>query len=286
MKSHRYLARVGSSALILLAAILACTPATAQAPAVQAATKSGRVSVMRLRLPWAESVSKAVWVYRPPAPDSRNLPVLYFLHGLPGAPYDVFRAGLAHSLDSFFAAGHRPFVVVAANGNGIVHGDTEWADSDDGRDRVETFLTQVVIPAVEGRHRRSPNRRAIAGFSMGGYGAMNLALRHRDLFDQVVSIAGYFHADDPSGMFAGNPALIAANSPDKLVDQARGLRILLIDGRQDRLPVVAGESQRFAALLHADGIPVVLKLPDGRHNWNLVSSQFGAIERFLERGWN
>jgi len=33
-------------------------------------------------------------------------------------------------------------------------------------------------PAVEGAHRRDACHRAIFGFSMGGYGAMNLAQRH------------------------------------------------------------------------------------------------------------
>jgi S-formylglutathione hydrolase FrmB len=38
---------------------------------------------------------------------------------------------------------------------------------------------------------------------MGGYGATNLALRHPDLFGQLVSVAGYHHVDDPDGVFNG-----------------------------------------------------------------------------------
>jgi S-formylglutathione hydrolase FrmB len=143
----------------------------------------------------------------------------------------------------------------------------------------------VVIPAVERSHPRNRAHRAIAGFSMGGYGAMNLALRHRNLFRQVVSIAGYFHVDDPSRMFAGNARLIAANSPDRHVAAARGLRIMLTDGSRDGQRVVAGESQRFAALLRAAHIPVTLSLPDGGHTWAFVASQFSAVEGFLEQGW-
>ena len=60
---------------------------------------------------------------------------------------------------------------------------------------------------------------------------------------------------------------------------------MLIDGQQDRQPVVAGESQRFAALLRGAGIPARLKLPTGGHDWDLVASQFGSLERFLDRGW-
>jgi S-formylglutathione hydrolase FrmB len=110
-------------------------------------------------------------------------------------------------------------------------------------------------------------------------------MRHRELFGQVVSIAGYFHVDDPDRMFGGNSDWISANSPDQHLDSARGLRIMLIDGKQDRQPVVAGESQRFANLLRAAGIPARLKLPNGGHDWDLVASQFGSLERFLDRGW-
>ena len=50
---------------------------------------------------------------------------------------------------------------------------------------------------------RDAAHRAIAGFSMGGYGAMNIAMQNPGVFGQVVSIAGYFVVNDLSGMFGG-----------------------------------------------------------------------------------
>ena len=67
-------------------------------------------------------------------------------------------------------------MVAAPTGTGKAHPDTEWAVSTDGSDRVETYLIKRVIPAVEGANRRTAAHRIISGFSMGGYGAANIAL--------------------------------------------------------------------------------------------------------------
>ena len=55
--------------------------------------------------------------------------------------------------------------------------------------------------------------RGIAGLSMGGYGAVNIALRNLNLFSVVESWSGYF-TQTPTGPFAGaTPAALRANSP-------------------------------------------------------------------------
>jgi poly(3-hydroxybutyrate) depolymerase len=95
--------RLASAAVALLAFGSAIFPSTAHAPVASAAAPPGKISVLRLHLPWARSVTRDVWVYRPPVPDSSTLPVLYFLHGIPGSATDPFKAGLAASLDSWFS---------------------------------------------------------------------------------------------------------------------------------------------------------------------------------------
>jgi S-formylglutathione hydrolase FrmB len=120
---------------------------------------------------------------------------------------------------------------------------------------------------------------------MGGYGAMNLALRHPEVFGQVVSMAGYFHVDDPDGMFGKDPAAIAANSPDQHVAVARRLRILLLSGDHDTEPVVTGESQRFKTLLEQHHIPATLSMTPGGHDWGWAASQFPTLIHFLGQRW-
>jgi S-formylglutathione hydrolase FrmB len=261
-------------------------PAPAAAPAVTAAP--GGLRVLRLPSP-GSGRPREVWVYRPPGvPDSARLPVLYLLHGYPGNPGSFFTAlAIGPMLARFVGSGGAPFVLVLPEGDGDTHSDSEWADSVDGTDRIETFMTSVVIPAVEGRNRRDAARRAVAGFSMGGYGAMNLALRHRDLFGQVASLAGYFSVDDPDGVFGGRPGVVAANSPDRDLRAARGLRILLSDGTDDDQSVTQGETQRFARLLGSAGIPATTQLvPGGRHDSAYVRQELPAVAAFLATGWS
>ncbi len=243
------------------------------------------VQVLHLRGAGGDQTERTVRVYRPAVPDSSKLPVLYFLHGLPGSSSDVAKAGIVKRLENSFEHGRRPFVLVVPDGNSKSYPDAEWADSRDGAEEIETWLTKTVIPAVEGSHRRPASKRAIAGFSMGGYGAMNLAMRHRNLFGAVVSIAGYFHVDDPNGVFGGDPATIDANSPDLDIGRARGLRIMLLDASDDTQQVTAGESQRFDAELNDAGIPATFAVAPGTHNWAYVAKQTPVFERFLEAGW-
>jgi S-formylglutathione hydrolase FrmB len=264
------------------------TPSPPPATPPPAATPGGGgPQVLRLPSP-GSGRPRAVWVYRPPGvPDSARLPVLYLLHGYPGNPGAFYQSlAIGSMMTGFTRAGGPPFVVVLPEGDGDTHSDSEWADSVDGTDRIETFVTSVVIPAVEGRNRRDATDRAIAGFSMGGYGAMNLALRHRDLFGQVASLAGYFSIDDPDGVFAGRPAVIAANSPDRNLRDAVGLRILLSDGTADDQAVTQGQTQRFARQLAAAGLPATTELvPGGQHDSAYVRAELPAVAAFLAAGW-
>lgn len=248
-------------------------------------TPREHLQVLRLRTPGSPTTYREVWVYRPAVPDSPRLPVFYFLHGLPGSPADLADADIAATLHSYFAGGGRPFVLVAPDGNGTEHDDTEWADSVDGRDQVETFVLRTVIPAVEGKNRREPRLRAIGGFSMGGYGAMNIALRHPDLFGQVATVAGYFTIDDPDEVFGREPAVEDRNRPDRHAGEAAGMRLLLVEDEGDPLRLVRGEAARMSGLLRAAGATVQLRIQPGHHNWGFVRQQYPAILDFLARGW-
>ena len=248
---------------------------------------AGRIRVLQVPSGDADKGDRAVWTYTPDVADSSCLPVLYFLHGLPGSSSDLAGLGLAHQLDAVLRTGQvMPFVVAAPDGNATGIDDPEWADSRDGALRLERFVTEALPRAVEGTHPRPRALRALAGFSMGGYGAMNLALRHPSLYGQVASLAGYFKVDDPSGVFGGDTATRIANSPDQRIAAAQGMRVLLSDGDHDDLPVVAGEAQRFANLLRGAGIEPLLRTPDAGHDLHYVRRELPALEAFLTAGWS
>jgi pimeloyl-ACP methyl ester carboxylesterase len=218
------------------------------------------------------------------------LPVLYYLHGLPGAGNNVAVGRAAPIFSQQFCAGVKPFLIVSPDGNAADHSDTEWADAADGRFDVESFVTGPLIAAVEGSHRRTRSQRAIGGFSMGGFGAAALALRHPDLYGQFVSIAGYFTIDDPSGTFGRVPgAALEANrrahSPLLLTASARGLRALLIQSSQDHEKLDAGQDAALTPLLREHGATVQSVTFDLPHTYALVAGAIPEIVTFLELGW-
>jgi len=275
----------------------AAPPATT-APTARTATAAVKPPAARPRRPAPGTVQyftmpsgdadghrREFWVYRPGIPDTADLPVVYFLHGYPGNERAVAESGIAPALERLFASGVAPFVVVAPNGESSPRHDTEWADSADGSVRLEHWIVNFLIPAVEGAHRRDRAHRAIAGFSMGGFGAMNLGLKHPDLFGQIVSMAGYFRVDDPDGMGGDDPQWVAANSPDRRVAAGAASRILLIGAAGESDPLIAGEVQRFRRLAEAAGQhPTVLTAP-GPHTFDLVLAQMPTVARFLGAGW-
>lgn len=254
------------------AAARSCPPGTTQAVSVPD--------------PTSPQGHRQIVVHRPPGPDQADIPVLYLLHGYPGDPQSLID-GVSGLLDAQMCRTGRPFVVAAPDGeaDGL---DTEWGDDTAGRFDVESFVTEATIDATEGAHRRSRTLRAIGGFSMGGYGAAALALRHPQLYSQVASFGGYYRLDDPAGVFAGDGADYA---PDRLVGAATAgqLRFFLVEGAQEdtalQVGSIRGEAERFAAILRRNDVPVGIAHPPGGHGADGWYPALGDCADFLTAGW-
>jgi S-formylglutathione hydrolase FrmB len=233
----------------------------------------------------AAGSTRAVLVWAPPVADDRRTPVLYLLHGTPGTAGDLCGPAAAADLLAAFRAGSTPFVLACPDGNPAAQQDTEWADSTDGRTALERFVTQGVITAVEGTAVRPAGMRAIAGFSMGGFGAAAIALRHPTLYSQVGALAGYFHLDDPDRVFGTTAAMQAAHDPTALVAGAGGLRWYLAEAEQDDLTLTAHDAERYAMLLRSTGASVRLSNAAGGHSPSWAVAQLPSLARFLSAGW-
>ncbi len=110
-------------------------------------------------------------------------PVLYLLHGYTGDNSDWT---LLTNL-SGYAARYRLIIVMPDGSNGwYVNSAT------DPKAKFEDYIIKDIIPYVEKHYRTIPLRRAraIAGLSMGGYGAMFLGLKHPDLFAAIGAFSG------------------------------------------------------------------------------------------------
>ncbi len=120
-------------------------------------------------------------------PNQDHLPVLWLLHGGFGSAADWTAAGDAEALTAGL-----PMVVVMPDA-GIGGWYTDWKrGTAEGPQRWETFHLDELRPFVEARYQTRTDRggRAVAGLSMGGFGAMSYAARHPDRFGFAASFSG------------------------------------------------------------------------------------------------
>jgi S-formylglutathione hydrolase FrmB len=269
---------------VILVFVLAGVTRLASSDVREHAAPRGTLSLLRVRGP-SDTHPFDVWVWRPPGPDSASIPVIYLLHGYPGTARDAFRSGLAAILNRRLAEGYPPVVVACPDGNGEHHADTEWANSRNGSDRVMSRVLSDVA-AVEGNRRRSRALRVIAGFSMGGYGAMNIAMQNPGMFGSVVTISGYFVVNDLSGMFGGSPAVRKRNDPSAHPGWARGMTVILEEDAHDPLPLVRGQAARMAGRLRRAAVRARLRIMPGSHSWAYALRALQDALTHLDRAWH
>ena len=217
--------------------------------------------------------ARAGFVYLPPGFDrSRRYPVAYLLHGLPGSPSEyIDGTHLAQFADAEIAAGlMRPFIAVIPAAGTTPRYDGEWAG------QWESALVRRVLPFVDSHLPTipSPSGRIIAGLSAGGYGAIDIALRHPTLFGTAESWSGYF---DPllDGPFThADPQTLAAHDPTKLIRleaaalRRAGVRFFISTGPLHSHQIDPASSIAFGQELRGLGLPVESRsYPSKKGEW-------------------
>lgn len=126
---------------------------------------------------------------------ARRYPVLYLLHGLDGDYTDwTARTNLAEYSRTV------PLIIVMPDGENSWY--TNAADSPQGR--FEDYILNDLHADVVRKYRTVNARygRAIAGLSMGGYGALKMALKRPAAFAVAGSFSGAFSITQPDGIEA------------------------------------------------------------------------------------
>jgi S-formylglutathione hydrolase FrmB len=231
--------------------------------------------------------TRSVRVYLPPSydrPDAamRRYPVVFLLHGWPGGDGNWTGQGRAAvTLDSMAANHTIPEVIaVMPNGNGPGwFGRSLYLDTWDGKFKLQTFIVRDLVAWVDRTFRTRPeaSQRAIAGLSDGGSAAVNIALKHPQVFGAAAGMSAHYrwHPFLAIARITGPPpgadSLLAANSPLAYVGGLRG-RIdslaLYIDSGLEDAHILAG-SRAFHARLDSLGIPHAYREYHGGHSWTL-----------------
>jgi len=153
-------------------------------------------------------------------------------------------------------------------------------------DRAEgdwgTFVLEDVIPDAAKASGADPDRVAIGGISMGGFGALDLARIYPERFCAIGAHSPALWAsegetapgafDDPDD-FARNDVV---NDPDAYADQ----HLWIDEGDED--PFVSGD-EAFVSGLEAAGVDVTAKQWPGGHNRDYWDSHWGDYLGFYAR---
>lgn len=125
---------------------------------------------------------------------SRKYPVLYVLHGIKGNQNDWFRSGKVNSCASWWAdKTGTEMIIVSPYGM-----NTFYCDGVENNMAYRTFFFEEFLPHIEQEYSINAERssRAIAGISMGGYGALYYGLTRPEMFCHVYACSPATFAGD------------------------------------------------------------------------------------------
>jgi S-formylglutathione hydrolase FrmB len=126
-------------------------------------------------------------VYLPPTYDSdpnRHYPVVYMLHGAGGHYSEWVAYGLPEMAEDLIWDGQiQPLIIVMPQGDHSYFVNHVGTDGE----RWGDYIAFDLIAHIDTTYRTipQPSSRAIGGLSMGGFGALQLAFTHPDIFGAV-----------------------------------------------------------------------------------------------------
>ena len=191
--------------------------------------------------------------------------MLYLLHGNEQPATAFLELGLQGQLDTLIARHEIPPLIAVMIQGG--RGANNWRDH--GTRRYESYVVEVqelidrMLPTVASR-----GARAIAGDSMGGYGAMNVALGHPQRFSVVESWLGFFNGLSDE-LRAARPVIAR-----------EGLHAFVYGGASDSI-ADPSENAPFAAALRAAGASAHSAVYPGEHDMETLHAHLAHMLRYV-----
>ena len=148
-----------------------------------------------------DSADRSVTIYLPPGYDEDTdvrYPVVYLLHGYTadntlwtGSGY-IPGLNIKNIADSLIQQGKiKPMILVAPDANNKYWGS--WYTNSSATGNWEDFIAQDLVQHVDSTYRTLPQAqsRGITGHSMGSIGALQLAMKHPEVYSAVYGLSGF-----------------------------------------------------------------------------------------------
>jgi S-formylglutathione hydrolase FrmB len=187
------------------------------------------------------------------------------LHGLGGDQHMWESEGLFTTATNLIRSGAiTPMIIVTPAGD-----DGYWMDHAANGPRYGSYISSDLVSMVDREYRTMPSAayRAIGGMSMGGHGALQIALNNPDEFSIVGAHSVALRRKDEAFPFFGDLQYFQAHDPVSLVDKnpsvARKLSIWIDIGISDPW---MGAASLFNQELTADHVQHVWMTSVGGHD--------------------
>jgi enterochelin esterase-like enzyme len=222
---------------------------------------------------------------------NRRYPVILLLHG----GHDNERAffdkyAITATLDELYREGKlQPSIIITPDGNDLRGSsplfDPDYFDGPNGK--VGTLIGSELVSVVKERYRTrsEPGLWALGGFSSGGWGAINIGLRHLDNYRVLFSHDGYFI--DASGP-RNSPQIFIHSLP---AARLKGVSFYLDVGSSD--PSFLNSSRQFHRTLDQLGLFNAFHVFPGGHGltgadygWNYIRKHLKDSLTFVGRAFS
>lgn len=224
-------------------------------------------------------------------------PVVYLLHGAGGDENEWrVKGGAVETLDGLVKRGlMRPSVVVMPTAGPA----SWWADG--AAEKAGSAIINDLLPYVERRYKVGTQRkdRAIGGLSMGGYGALNLALRNPGRFCGAAVISPAIYDPLPpetsaarrtpqfvrNGQFDADTwrALNYASQLDAYKAQPLRVPMWIVSGDHDFLGIAPMSANLYWRLLQIQPRQAELRVIDGDHEWLTFREALPDALQYVDR---
>jgi len=279
---------------LMIAALLCIVCSGCRSPrrpdTVQEVFHDGAVAVMDVHF-HSSSIDGMFWyrIIEPQVRPNERLPVLYLLHGIDSDPREV----MEHSSVLKLATASRLIIVMPAVGysyytNAKHKRNARWEDA------VAQELPRDVesrFPVLSGREHTG-----VAGISMGGYGAVKLALKHPELFGFAGNMSGPLDITRREASlrrwgqtlriwntFGVRPDIRRDEDVFDLLTRAVEVKSVAWFESCGNNDVLLSVNERFARKLRERGVSLDLITTSGGHDWQSWNAAMPALFASAEK---